>query len=283
MEVFISWSGDRSKTIAQKLKKWIRMVLHSINPWVSAEDINAGERWQIELAKALEKSSVGIVCITPENVSSQWVLFECGALSKAFEKSILIPILYDLDLHEMSGPLSQFQAKKFDKESMLDVIQLLNSRTESPLEEGIIKEIYEAMWPNLEKSMRDVPRSKEPAKKRSQAEILEDIVSSVKGLDRRFFEMSNNIRAVFSEQEELDRECLTFEILGEMITEIRALITNSQDKKTVLCGKFVADFVEEKIKNTFTVKVLSKTASQLAKDVVAEAREVKALLSENKS
>ena len=111
MDVFISWSGDRSKIIAQKLKRWIRMVLHTINPWVSTEDINAGERWQLELAKALQASSIGMVCLTPENVSSQWVLFECGALSKAFEESFLIPILHDLDLHELSGPLSQFQAK----------------------------------------------------------------------------------------------------------------------------------------------------------------------------
>ena len=39
VKVFISWSGERSKKIAKALKKWIKNVIQSVEPFVSSEDI----------------------------------------------------------------------------------------------------------------------------------------------------------------------------------------------------------------------------------------------------
>ena len=44
MKVFISWSGTRSKALANALHKWLPMVLQYVEPWVSDSDIDAGER-----------------------------------------------------------------------------------------------------------------------------------------------------------------------------------------------------------------------------------------------
>ena len=43
--VFISWSGPRSKSAADALKDWLPLVVPTASPWVSATDIDKGTRW----------------------------------------------------------------------------------------------------------------------------------------------------------------------------------------------------------------------------------------------
>ena len=52
--------------------------------------------------------------MTRENLNTPWLLFEAGALAKSMQDGRVVPLLLDLDFKEISGPLSQFQAKKAD-------------------------------------------------------------------------------------------------------------------------------------------------------------------------
>lgn len=72
MKVFISWSGTRSKAMANALKEWIPLIVQHAKPFVSDKDISAGDRWAQAIAGELESSDFGILCITPENISSEW-------------------------------------------------------------------------------------------------------------------------------------------------------------------------------------------------------------------
>jgi hypothetical protein len=83
--IFISWSGDRSKAIAETLKDWLPRVLQSARPWLSTRDIEKGTRSLSEMNKALGGMGFGITCLTPENRQAPWILFEAGALSKTFD------------------------------------------------------------------------------------------------------------------------------------------------------------------------------------------------------
>jgi hypothetical protein len=51
--IFISWSGDRSKAIAETLKDWLPRVLQSARPWLSTRDIEKGTRSLSEMNKDL--------------------------------------------------------------------------------------------------------------------------------------------------------------------------------------------------------------------------------------
>jgi hypothetical protein len=60
--VFISHSGDRSKTVAEKIGWLVRMVMPATDPWIST-GIEKGSRWEAEIAQNLEATDVGIVAL----------------------------------------------------------------------------------------------------------------------------------------------------------------------------------------------------------------------------
>lgn len=199
MKVFISWSGERSKQMATALKEWLPLILQYAKPWVSENDISAGDRWAQTIAGELENSNFGILCITPENLSSEWILFEAGALSKSMQDAKVIPLLFGLELSGLTGPLSQFQALKVDQDGMLNVAKAINNVAESKADESTINQLVPALWPQLEAKLADIPANgKSPKHMRPQTEILEDLVSQVRGLGSRISE--SNIELMDPEQ-----------------------------------------------------------------------------------
>jgi hypothetical protein len=196
MKVFIGWSGTRSQALAQGLRDWIPLVLHFVEPWVSEEDIAAGERWAQTVAKELESANFGIICVTRDNITSPWILFEAGSLAKSLQESRVIPLLLDLDIREISGPLAQFQAKKADKDGLYEVIKSINQNVPQPIPEARIKQLFEALWPELEKQIASIPESTTAPKAiRSQHEILEELVAGVRSLESRLRDMEGMVSA----------------------------------------------------------------------------------------
>ncbi|CAC9976768.1 hypothetical protein [Flavobacterium panici] len=49
MKVFISWSGERSKKVAELLDDWLQCVIQAVNPWMSSKDIDRGALWFTEI------------------------------------------------------------------------------------------------------------------------------------------------------------------------------------------------------------------------------------------
>ena len=100
---------------------------------MSQVDIAAGDRWAQVVAKELESSNFGVMCVTPENLGSPWVLFEAGALAKSMLGAKVIPLLFNLEISDIGGPLAQFQAKKFDKAGVAEVIASINQSADRNL------------------------------------------------------------------------------------------------------------------------------------------------------
>ena len=78
MKIFLSWSGAESHALARVLHEWLPVVLPSVDPWMSSEDIAKGKRWADDIGKILEESSYCIVCVTPGVEQQPWVNFEAG-------------------------------------------------------------------------------------------------------------------------------------------------------------------------------------------------------------
>jgi hypothetical protein len=132
LKVFLSWSGERSHRVAQALRDWLPGVLQAAEPWLSSQDLSAGERWATALTKALEETRLGIICLTRDNLNAGWLHFEAGALSKVSADSLLC--LYSLDVapSEITGPLSQFQAVRADKDGTFRLLRSISQRSTGP-------------------------------------------------------------------------------------------------------------------------------------------------------
>lgn len=192
MKVFIGWSGERSKALAEALREWLPLVLHYVEPWLSEADVGAGERWAQAVATELEASNFGITCVTRENAGSPWILFEAGALTKSMQVSRVIPLLLDLEFSDLTGPLAQFQAKKVERSGLSDVLQSINEAADHEVPEDRARQLFDALWPELEKKVEQIPDQPAGAKhNRPQHEILEELVTSVRSLDSRFREVES--------------------------------------------------------------------------------------------
>lgn len=146
---------------------------------MSDEDISAGARWLPEISNELGQAKVGILCVTPENQTSPWLVFEAGALSKTLEQTFVCPMLFDLAPSQFKGPLAQFQSSTFEKAGVLRVVANLNAalptRRLSVLE---LEEIFDVWWPKLAAKLEEVPFHESPAtERRSTEDLLEEILS----------------------------------------------------------------------------------------------------------
>ena len=129
MRVFISWSGNKSHKVALVFRDWLPSVIQSIEPYVSSEDIDKGARWSTDIAKELENSTFGILCVTKDNLEAPWLSFEAGALSKTMDKSFVSPFLFDIKRSEVNGPILQFQSTIFQKEDLKKLVSTLNKKS----------------------------------------------------------------------------------------------------------------------------------------------------------
>lgn len=193
MKVFLSWSGDRSKQLAEALHSWLPLVLHYVEPWLSQADVQAGSRWADVIAAELNVSNFGIICVTPENLTSPWVLFEAGALAKSMADGRVVPVLLDLELQDVAGPLAQFQAKKYEKVGLFDVVKSIQaSCTEEVVADDRLHRLFDLAWPDLEKQVRAMPAQLPDKAPRPQGEVLEELVVGVRGLEQRFLSMEKS-------------------------------------------------------------------------------------------
>ena len=53
MKVFISWSGDRSRQLAEVIHWWLPHVMQFTKPYFSPSDIDKGKRWSDDISKEL--------------------------------------------------------------------------------------------------------------------------------------------------------------------------------------------------------------------------------------
>lgn len=180
MKVFISWSGERSRKLAEVLKGWLPAVIQALKPYFTPDDIEKGARWNNEISKELEQSSVGIICLTRANLQAPWLMFEAGALAKSIEKSRVIPLLFDVKPLDLQGPLLQFQAASFKRDDIKKVMKTINAALgEAVLDSQVLDSVFEKWWPELEAQVRHVMEAGEPEQERelrTDREILEEIL-----------------------------------------------------------------------------------------------------------
>lgn len=182
MDVFISWSGERSRIVAKSLRTWLSDIIQVLTPWMSSEDIRGGARWGMEVTKRLEKAKFGIICLTRENIEAPWIHFEAGAIAKSLETAAVCPYLLDIKQSDLQGPLVQFQALAANKSDTLKLVESLNkSLGEDARPDGQLVRLFETLWPKLESVLSAIPASASSRESlRTERELLEELLERVR-------------------------------------------------------------------------------------------------------
>ena len=156
--IFVSWSGPKSKQVAAAFRVWLPKVIQIARPWMSDEDIVKGRQWTTSIRTRLDKSNFGIICLTPENLRSPWLLFEAGALSKPDQDAYVWTYLTDLKPTDVEDPLAQYQATEFDKSDIRKLVQAIRSAidTEGLISEDSVAGAFEAFWEDLNAALSGI-------------------------------------------------------------------------------------------------------------------------------
>ncbi|HEY0379058.1 MAG TPA: TIR domain-containing protein [Pyrinomonadaceae bacterium] len=163
--IFISWSGDESKKIANELKRFLDFTVRRGEPWVS-DIIEGGANWEAELVKALEETEFAIVCLTKTNVKASSIHYEVGYIAAC--KKPICPYLFELQETEIDWPLSKHQAKKADAEGTRQMLITINKKLGVEDPETYSKEAFKKWWPGFN---RELKKLREAAQTHSSEQV----------------------------------------------------------------------------------------------------------------
>jgi hypothetical protein len=187
MDVFMSWSGDYSRAIAEALSLWLPNVVQQINP-IFSQELEKGARSIEEINSALEGTRFGIICLTPDNLQSPWIHYEAGALAKTKDARIWT-VLRGLDYADVAQPLAQFQHTVTRKDDMSRLIRTINASLPQPVAENRIVSAIDKWWADLETKLLQIdselgPRARNKKNIRDNSDVLNEILTTVREIRR---------------------------------------------------------------------------------------------------
>ncbi|WP_394220411.1 toll-Interleukin receptor [Alteromonas gracilis] len=199
MNIFLSWSGERSKAIAELMDEWLQCVIQAVDPWMSSKDIDRGSLWFSEINGQLQNTTIGIICLTQENKNKPWILFEAGALAKGLSTNRVCTFLIDLEPSDVGTPLSQFNHTIPLQDSMWELVRTLNnSLKEKSLKEKTLEQVFQTYWPQFDQSFKAIlieTPATEVIEKRSEDDILAEILATTRSMDKRVRSLESERRA----------------------------------------------------------------------------------------
>ena len=185
MRVFISWSEQKSKAVAELLKTWIKGVIQATDPFISTEDVEKGSIWFTEIGDSLASTNLGIICLTKRNIQNPWILFEAGALSKGLSKARVWTFLIDLDVAELDPPLSQFNATFPNREDVRKLVSSINSSLgEKALPSDVLGEAFDQWWPRFETRFAEIINQYANEEPEKETRSMEDMIGEVLTITR---------------------------------------------------------------------------------------------------
>ncbi|AEB47339.1 hypothetical protein VAB18032_01275 [Micromonospora maris AB-18-032] len=187
------------------LRDWLPEIIQQVQPWISSEDIDKGQRWAIEVGAKLGEMSQGLICVTPDNLREPWLNFEAGALAKSIDDSRVRPVLLGVQPSELTGPLALFQATvATDREDMFRLVASLNAACSAPLDTGRLERAFERNWDDYLRKLSAVEEAElgqpEVSAKRSQEDMIGEILERLREVQRSV-ESARNVEGELRPQE----------------------------------------------------------------------------------
>lgn len=188
------------------LSDWLCCVIQASRPWISTRDLDRGSLWFGEINDQLKDTTVGIICLTQENKTRPWILFEAGALAKGLSTSRVCTLLVDLESKDIEDPLAQFNHTFPTRESVLGLVKTLNSTLgANGLDNRILEQVFDTYWPQFEARFATILSSTDaqpPSKPRPKEDVLGEILENTRILNSRIRKLEHETER--SRMRELD-------------------------------------------------------------------------------
>jgi nucleoside 2-deoxyribosyltransferase len=168
MKTLISYSGTRSKIVAEALRLLLQRSIPKIEVLLPGTDIALRDSWRKSISSNLKTIDVAIIVVTQENIERAWVTYEVGYIT-AHQKRI-VPFLFDVPTSRLSFPLASFLAVTSNKDSIFRLITQLALEAKLNVDTKNIEKSFDAAWREFENSLVEA---------RSKSGPLENIVSAV--------------------------------------------------------------------------------------------------------
>lgn len=152
--LFISWSGDRSREAAHYFKTWITRVIPTASSFFSDEDIHKGAKSREIIDEKLRDSAFGIVFLTSENLHAPWIHYEVGMLNAG--GALISSLLLNLSYADVAGPMQSFQHSLLDEADCLRLLQSIRGAIAPDIKEGTLANSYASHWPDLQNTFSDL-------------------------------------------------------------------------------------------------------------------------------
>ena len=225
MKVFLSWSGDRSKMVAEAFNRFLKQVIQATQPWIST-GIMKGMPSDSEIMEGLKDAKVGIICLTSDNLTAPWLLYEAGAISNN-PGTHVCTFLLDVANEDVEPPLGRFQHTSFNKQDVLLLVKTINSAVGSSggnaVELQSLEEIFDLTWSKFESALLVAKETKPVTKptKRDIYDLVSEILETVRKFDRDVQNLNSYTRSVGVGEFGVPREAIPMNAArrGGMVTQ----------------------------------------------------------------
>lgn len=160
---------------------------------MSNDDIGKGTLWFNEISTTLSSSSVGVVFLTRENLSSPWILFEAEALANGLSAKRVCTVLVDIKPSDVKDPLAQFNHTLLSsQQEMKKLVNTINaSLGESGLPSDVLSQVFDTYWPSYQADIKKLlsqtesraPENDSPV--RSELDMIGEILEVTRNMERR--------------------------------------------------------------------------------------------------
>lgn len=183
MRVFLSWSGERSRAVANALCDWLPRLHPSIDPRILSED-TSGAHGADQIAEVLQSVDAAIICVTPENLRSLWPMYEAGALSKRVGNSSVYTYALALSPSDIGAPLAKFQNARAEREDTFELVRLLNAQSEGRWQEYKLRALFNDRWPALESQLSAIEEPVRSSPNQTLDKKIDEPLSLIRGPTR---------------------------------------------------------------------------------------------------
>jgi len=128
---------------------------------------------------------VGVICLTPENLTPPWLLFEAGALSKLLKDAYVCTYLIGVEPTTITGPLAEFQHTLATRDDTQQMVRMINGAIDEQgrLPDDTLDRAFNHWWPELERRLKKLPALEDAAPPHRKVEdMLQEVLEIVRDL-----------------------------------------------------------------------------------------------------